>query len=323
MKNSQRWAILFTVINIALIVVCCVLLLGKDRKAPVIAFSENDLIYYGGMDEGQLLNGVTATDNRDGDITDRIVVEKLVQDPEASRVVVYYAVMDRDGNVTKASRVFEAVNEETGDARKDIGMAGIDEELSAAMQDGTMTEDNAATGSAGGGMLSGNEAVDADETAGATDQDDTGDTSEDQNEEATAGENEDEEEARRQQELIEEQKKQEAEQHQREQEAEEQRQREAEEEAQRAREAEEAAKAGNPKIHLKSTTVNTIAGQLPAWVDVIGSFEDDADGYETLFKNLKASKYDVNAKGDHKVSLTTTDSDGNVSDPVIVTVHVR
>lgn len=311
MKNSQKWAILFTVINIALIAACCVLLLGKDRKAPAIAFSENDLIYYSGIDEGQLLNGVTATDNKDGDITDRIVVEKIVQDPEVSRVVVYYAVMDRDGNVTKASRVFEAVDEETGDVRKDIGMAGIDGELDTAMQTGAVSSD-----AAGGGMLSGNE------TAGATDQNDTGDTSEDQDEEA-ASENEGEEEARRQQELIEEQKKQEAEPQQREQEAEEQRQREAEEEAQRAREAEEAAKAGNPKIHLKSTTVNTVAGQLPAWVNVIGSFEDDTDGYETLFKNLKASKYDVNAKGDHKVSLTTTDSDGNASDPVTVTVHVK
>ena len=88
-------------------------------------------------------------------------------------------------------------------------------------------------------------------------------------------------------------------------------------------EEEAAAKAGNPKIILKSTTVNATAGQLPAWIDAVGSFQDDKDGYETLFKNLKASKYDVNARGDHAVTLTTTDSDGNVSDPVSVTVHVK
>lgn len=315
MKDSQKWAILFTVINVVLIGVCCVLLLGKDRKAPVIAFSENDLIYYSGIDEGQLLNGVTATDNNDGDITDRIVVEKIVQDKQENRAVVYYAVMDRNGNVAKASRVFEAVAEETGDVRKDIGMAGIDGELDTAMQTGAVSSD-----AAGDGMLSGNETINGDETAGA---EDNGDALEDPDEEAASGENGDEEEARRQQELLEEQEQREEEQRQREREAEEQRQREAEEEARRAREAEAAAKAGNPKIHLKSTTVNTVAGQLPAWVDVIGSFEDDADGYETLFKNLKASKYDVNTKGDHSVSLTTTDSDGNVSDPVTVTVHVK
>ena len=97
---------------------------------------------------------------------------------------------------------------------------------------------------------------------------------------------------------------------------------EAKEEAQQPQQ-EAAAKAGNPKIILKSTTVNATAGQLPAWIDAVGSFQDDKDGYETLFKNLKASKYDVNARGDHAVTLTTTDSDGNVSDPVSVTVHVK
>lgn len=91
----------------------------------------------------------------------------------------------------------------------------------------------------------------------------------------------------------------------------------------RRQEEEAAAKAGNPKIILKSTTVNATAGQLPAWIDAVGNFQDDKDGYETLFKNLKASKYDVNARGDHAVTLTTTDSDGNVSDPVSVTVHVK
>ncbi len=104
------------------------------------------------------------------------------------------------------------------------------------------------------------------------------------------------------------------------QEEEEQRQ---QEEVRRRQEEEAAAKAGNPKIILKSTTVNATAGQLPAWIDAVGNFQDDKDGYETLFKNLKASKYDVNARGDHAVTLTTTDSDGNVSDPVSVTVHVK
>lgn len=308
MKDSQKWAILFTVINVVLISVCCVLLLGKDKKAPVITFSENNLIYYSDMDEGQLLGGVTATDNREGDISDRIVVEKIVQDQEENRVVVYYAVMDRDGNVSKASRVFEAVSEETGDVRKDIGMAGIDEELDAAMQDGTVTDETT-------------EAPSESETEEAAEVEEAGEARTEQDEEAGASENEDEEEARSRQELLEEQRKQEEEQRQREQEEEQQRQ--AEEEARRVREAEAAAKAGNPKIRLKSTTVNTVAGQLPAWVEVIGSFEDDVDGYETLFRNLKASKYDVNAKGDHSVSLTTTDSDGNASDPVTVTVHVK
>jgi len=303
MKDSGKWAIVFTVLNLILIVVCVVLLLGRDRKAPVISFSENDLIYYSGIDNEKLLQGVTALDAKDGDVSDRIVVEKIVQNKNENRAVVYYAVTDLDGNAAKASRVFEAVKESTGNAMKDIGMAGFDGDMDEALSNETegMTP-----------AIAGNE--EGQENAG--DMDMQGEEGEDAQAESSpsmspspsASPTPDAEEQRRKEQ---EEADRQAEEEQRQQ-----------EEARRKAE-EEAAKVGNPKIILKNTTVNTTAGQLPAWIDAIGSFQDDKDGYETLFKNLKASKYDVNAKGDHAVTLTTTDSDGNVSDPVSVTVHVK
>ena len=129
MKDSGKWAVVFTVLNIILITVCVVLLLNKDRKPPVISFSGNDLIYYSGIDNEKLLQGVGAVDAKDGDVTDRIVVEKIVQNKNENRAIVYYAVTDLDGNAAKASRVFESVNEATGDAMKDIGMAGFDGDM--------------------------------------------------------------------------------------------------------------------------------------------------------------------------------------------------
>jgi len=125
MKDSGKWAVVFTVLNIILIAACVVLLLGRDRKAPAISFSENDLIYYNGIDNEKLLQGVTAMDAKDGDVSDRIVVEKIVQNKNENRAVVYYAVTDLDGNAAKASRVFEAVNESTGNAMKDIGIPSM------------------------------------------------------------------------------------------------------------------------------------------------------------------------------------------------------
>ena len=133
MKDSGKWAVVFTVLNIILIVTCVVLLLGRDRKAPVISFSENDLIYYSGIDNEKLLQGVAAMDAKNGDVSDRIVVEKIVQNKNENRAVVYYAVTDFDGNAAKASRVFEAVNEATGDTMKDIGMAGFDGDMDGAL----------------------------------------------------------------------------------------------------------------------------------------------------------------------------------------------
>ena len=301
MKDSGKWAVVFTVLNIILIVTCVVLLLGRDRKAPVISFSENDLIYYSGIDNEKLLQGVAAMDAKNGDVSDRIVVEKIVQNKNEDRAVVYYAVTDLDGNVAKASRVFGAVNESTGNAMKDIGMAGFDGDMDEALSNETegMTPE-----------IGGNEEMQENvgDMQGEEGEDTQAESSPSMSPSPSASPTPDAEERRgKEQEEADRQ----AEEEQRQQ-----------EEARRKAE-EEAAKAGNPKIILKNTTVNTTTGQLPAWIDVIGSFQDDKDGYESLFKNLKASKYDVNAKGDHAVTLTTTDSDGNVSDPVSVTVHVK
>ena len=304
MKDSGKWAVVFTVLNIILIVTCVVLLLGRDRKAPVISFSENDLIYYSGIDNEKLLLGVAAMDAKNGDVSDRIVVEKIVQNKNEDRAVVYYAVTDLDGNVAKASRVFGAVNESTGNAMKDIGMAGFDGDMDEAISNETegMTPE-----------IGGNEEMQENvgDMQGEEGEDTQAESSPSMSPSPSASPTPDAEEQRRREQEEADRKAQEEE---------EERQRE---EARRKAEEEAAAKAGNPRIVLKNTSVNTTAGQLPAWVDAVGSFQDDKDGYETLFKNLKASKYDVNAKGDHAVTLTTTDSDGNVSDPVTVTVHVK
>lgn len=302
MKDSGKWAVVFTVLNIILIVACVVLLLGRDRKAPAISFSQNDLIYYSGIDNEKLLQGVTAMDAKDGDVSDRIVVEKIVQNKNENRAVVYYAVTDLDGNAAKASRVFEAVNESTGNAMKDIGMAGFDGDMDEALPNETEGMTAAIPGNQEGQEAAGDMQEEQEEDVQA-------ESSPSMSPSPSVSPTPDAEEQRRKEQ---EEADRQAQEEQRQQ-----------EEARRKAEEEAAAKAGNPKIILKNTTVNTTAGQLPAWIDVIGNFQDDKDGYETLFRNLKASKYDVNAKGDHAVTLTTTDSDGNVSDPVTVTVHVK
>ena len=307
MKDSGKWAIVFTVLNLILIVVCVVLLLNRDRKAPVLSFSENDLIYYSGIDNEKLLQGVAAMDAKDGDVSDRIVVEKIVQNKNENRAVVYYAVTDLDGNAAKASRVFEAVDEVTGNAMKDIGMAGFDGDMEKVLP---ADSDNVASADAENEEQQDN-TDDTDETVDTQEEDAEAEASPSMSPSPSVSPTPDAAEQRRREQEEADRKAQEEE---------EERQRE---EARRKAEEEAAAKAGNPRIVLKNTSVNTTAGQLPAWVDAVGSFQDDKDGYETLFKNLKASKYDVNAKGDHAVTLTTTDSDGNVSDPVTVTVHVK
>lgn len=50
------------------------------------------------------LQGVTAKDDRDGDVTDRMLVESVYGITEDHQATVTYAAFDRAGNVTKAQR---------------------------------------------------------------------------------------------------------------------------------------------------------------------------------------------------------------------------
>lgn len=80
----------------------------SDRVPPEMRFVAMDLVYDSNTVEADLLKGVMAYDSVDGDITNRIVVEKTILDEEEATAVVYYAVSDMSGNVSKQSRVFPA-----------------------------------------------------------------------------------------------------------------------------------------------------------------------------------------------------------------------
>ena len=93
-------------IDVVLLVVCLVLYLGKDRKGPEIFFDEKKQIEYAeGMDEALLLEGVTAVDEKDGDVSDSLLVEK-VAGTNGKEVIVTYVARDDANNVGKASRAF-------------------------------------------------------------------------------------------------------------------------------------------------------------------------------------------------------------------------
>ena len=80
----------------------------SDRTPPEMRFMAMDLTYNSETTESELLKGVMAYDSVDGDLTNRVVVEKTILDEEQQTAVVYYAVSDLSGNVTKQSRVFPA-----------------------------------------------------------------------------------------------------------------------------------------------------------------------------------------------------------------------
>ena len=106
--KSNILAFFFTIGSIVMVVFIAWFYNMSDRIKPEMRFSSYDLIYDENTKDIDLLNGVAAYDAVDGDITDRVVVEKTILNEQQESAVVYYAVSDKSGNVTKQSRVFPA-----------------------------------------------------------------------------------------------------------------------------------------------------------------------------------------------------------------------
>lgn len=78
--------------------------MGKDHTAPVITIEKTQKIHYTeGEAYDKLLKGVKADDNRDGDLSDQIFVDKIIP-VSKKKAVVYYGVMDHANNVGTAKR---------------------------------------------------------------------------------------------------------------------------------------------------------------------------------------------------------------------------
>lgn len=95
-----------------LIVLCVALGAGTaavvvtdDRKGPEIEFpADGDVTYEEGSDTAPLLEGVTATDEKDGDVTDSLMIENIFPNDDHTSASVVYAAKDSHNNVSKATR---------------------------------------------------------------------------------------------------------------------------------------------------------------------------------------------------------------------------
>ncbi len=112
MKSNRIVGITFTIINIILVVLFIMFYLREDRMAPEFTAQAAEVIYSPNMDKTKLLEGITAHDSTDGDVTDRIVIEKTIENTAEGKVIVFFAVSDKAGNVAKFSKEFPAIFQE-------------------------------------------------------------------------------------------------------------------------------------------------------------------------------------------------------------------
>lgn len=316
MKQSRIIQIVIIAANLALVIVCLAAYCSEDRVKPEFMFQTSDYIYQESEQTDTLLRDIMAKDDRDGDITERIVIEKVTENRAGSTIVVYYAVSDSAGNVSKISRVFPARFDETvhGEAAEAFGKAQTSPvetlENDAAREQSKEKEKDDAAGNEdrGDSTETQKDEIDGEEedsrNAAAEHAEETGREDEDapDREEEEQNETEDIENGR---EGVDEEMD-----HPQEQEPEPQ-------------EAQNEPVNSAPILTLKKQEVTIDAGTSPPWTEIIETLRDDKDDYTTLYYNLSVGRFNRNQPGDYPVTLYTEDSDGNRSDTVTVIVHVK
>ncbi len=75
-----------------------------DKTGPEISFEEELLEVSVEVTEEELLEGVTAVDEKDGDVTDSIIIESISKLLAGDERIVTYAAFDGDNHVGKAER---------------------------------------------------------------------------------------------------------------------------------------------------------------------------------------------------------------------------
>ena len=86
--------------------------LRTDSIAPKITIADSEIPEVSVFVPEQLLEGVTAEDDRDGDVTASLVVERVAGIQADGTVTVTYAAFDSSGNVAKVQRTVRYVDYE-------------------------------------------------------------------------------------------------------------------------------------------------------------------------------------------------------------------
>lgn len=104
--------ILFAVVLLAFGATQVYLRLFVDRTAPVIYCNSEILETAVGASDSTLLHGVTASDNRDGDLTDQLMVKSITPLITDNTAKITYIVFDTSDNMATYTRTIRYTNYE-------------------------------------------------------------------------------------------------------------------------------------------------------------------------------------------------------------------
>ena len=101
----RKWlVVLMAAVAIGATAILGWLYVGQDRKGPEITIADSKKDSYAtDMTTEDLLEGVKAVDEKDGDVSDSLTVENVYPNEKGDEVTVVYVAKDKSNNVTKVT----------------------------------------------------------------------------------------------------------------------------------------------------------------------------------------------------------------------------
>lgn len=104
MRRTRIFTIVLFVIAIAAFAVSQVMQMMTDKSGPTISMDADSITVSAEASEKELLQGVTAQDNTDGDVSKNLMIENMSNLMDGNTRTMTIVAFDSDGNVTKAQR---------------------------------------------------------------------------------------------------------------------------------------------------------------------------------------------------------------------------
>lgn len=102
--KTNRFVWIVWILDFVLVAVGFCLYINVDRTPPTITFDGTQTkTYASSMTNRELLQGVHAQDKKDGDVSDSLLVEKIVVSKTGTATITY-AALDHSNNVQKVSK---------------------------------------------------------------------------------------------------------------------------------------------------------------------------------------------------------------------------
>lgn len=102
---KARIMFLLALADIILVGLCAVSYISRDRNAPTLTIPSAELTYVEGADNSVLLEGASAHDSEDGDVTENIRIYSVSVMDDGIHAQITYSVCDNSYNFTKKTKI--------------------------------------------------------------------------------------------------------------------------------------------------------------------------------------------------------------------------